>query len=547
MQRCRHRPADLRDRRPGEPRHGLGRRRPAPLRPGRQLPRPGQLHLQSQRRDGRLEHRDRQRHGQLDQRRPGLRERLLATAEDTPGDATPSCSDADTDPLTYAIVGPASHGTASVVAGQLHYVPAANYHGPDSFTYKANDGTVDSNTATVNVTVSSTNDAPVCVNVSLATAEDTPGDATPSCSDADTDPLTYAIVGPASHGTASVVAGQLHYVPAANYHGPDSFTYKANDGTVDSNTATVNVTVSSTNDAPVAVADSYSTAQNTTLTIAAPGVLANDTDADGDPLTAIKVSDPAHGTLTLGANGSISYIPTTGYSGPDSFTYKANDGTIDSNTVTVSLTVAAPGNDVPVAVADSYSTPKNTTLTVAAPGLLSNDTDADGDPLTAIKVSDPSHGTVTVSANGAISYVPTTGYSGPDSFTYKANDGTLDSNAVTVSLTVTATNDAPVCVNVSLATAEDTPGDATPSCSDADTDPLTYAIVGPASHGTASVVAGQLHYVPAANYHGPDSFTYKANDGTVDSNTATVNVTVSSTNDAPVCVNVSRHGRGHAR
>ena len=99
------------------------------------------------------------------------------------------------------------------------------------------------------------------------------------------------------------------------------------------------------NHPPVAVADSYSTPQDTTLTVAAPGVLGNDTDADLNPLTAIKVTDPAHGTLTLGSNGSIGYVPTAGYSGPDSFTYKANDGTADSNTVTVSLTVtAAPNN-----------------------------------------------------------------------------------------------------------------------------------------------------------------------------------------------------------
>ena len=154
----------------------------------------------------------------------------LATAEDTAGDAAPSCTDGDGDPLTYAIAGAASHGTASIVAGQLHYVPAADYHGPDSFTYKANDGSVDSSAATVTVTVSSVNDAPVCAGVPRATAEDTAGDAAPSCTDGDGDPLTYAIAGAASHGTASIVAGQPHYAPAANYHGPDSFTYKANDG-----------------------------------------------------------------------------------------------------------------------------------------------------------------------------------------------------------------------------------------------------------------------------------------------------------------------------
>ena len=192
------------------------------------------------------------------------------------------------------------------------------------------------------VTVSAANDAPACAGVPLTTAEDTPGDAAPSCTDADGDSLTYAIAGQPSHGTASIVAGQLHYVPAADYHGPDSFTYTANDGTVDSADATVTVTVSAANDAPVAVADSYSTPKNTTLTVAAPAVLANDSDVDADPLTALKVSDPAHGTLTLAATGSVSYIPTSGYVGPDSFTYKANDGTIDSNTVTVSLTVVGP-------------------------------------------------------------------------------------------------------------------------------------------------------------------------------------------------------------
>jgi VCBS repeat-containing protein len=97
-----------------------------------------------------------------------------------------------------------------------------------------------------------------------------------------------------------------------------------------------------TNSAPVAIADSYSTAQDTALVQAAPGVLANDTDADSNPLTAVLVTNVSHGILSLAANGGFTYTPTTGYSGPDSFTYKANDGTIDSNTVTVSLTVTAP-------------------------------------------------------------------------------------------------------------------------------------------------------------------------------------------------------------
>ena len=274
--------------------------------------------------------------------------------------------------------------------------------------------------------------------------------------DADGDTLTAILVANVAHGTLTLGAnGSISYVPTTAYVGPDSFTYKANDGALDSNTVTVSLTVTATNAAPVAVADSYSTPKNTTLAVAAPGVLGNDTDADGDTPDRDPGGQRRPRHLTLGANGSISYVPTTAYVGPDSFTYKANDGALDSNTVTVSLTVTAT-NAAPVAVADSYSTPKNTTLTVAAPGVLANDTDADGDTLTAILVANVGHGTLTLGANGSISYVPTAAYVGPDSFTYKANDGALDSNTVTVSLTVTATNAAPVAVADSYSTPKNT-------------------------------------------------------------------------------------------
>src|SRR6185437_14341808 len=128
--------------------------------------------------------------------------------------------------------------------------------------------------------------------------------------------------------------------------------------------------------------------------------LANDTDADGNTLTAVKVTDPTHGVLTLNSNGSLTYTPTANYNGSDSFTYKANDGTVDSNTVTVSITVNSV-NDAPIAVADSYSTNEDTALTVAAAGVLSNDTDVDGDTLTAVKVTDPTHGVLTLNSNGS--------------------------------------------------------------------------------------------------------------------------------------------------
>ena len=164
-----------------------------------------------------------------------------------------------------------------------------------------------------------------------------------------------------------------------------------------------------TNTAPVAANDSYSVNEDTPLNVVAPGVLGNDTDADCNPLTAVLVSGPlaSQGSLTLNANGSFGFTPTLNFNGPATFTYKANDGTADSNTATVTITVTAV-NDAPVATNDSYSTNEDTPLNVAAPGVLGNDTDADGNPLTAVLVSGPlaSQGSLTLNADGSFGFTP---------------------------------------------------------------------------------------------------------------------------------------------
>jgi hypothetical protein len=187
---------------------------------------------------------------------------------------------------------------------------------------------------------------------------------------------------------------------------------------------------------PVAHGYTYTTPKNTVLTVPASGVLANDTGAEGNTLNAILVKGAFFGTIHLNVNGSFSYIPHTGYVGIDTFTYKANDGTADSNIATVTITVNAPYTP-PVANNDNYNTPENTQLNIPAPGVLVNDTRAAGTTITAAKVTNPSDGTLTLSANGSFSYTPNTGYVGTDTFTYKANDGTADSNIATISITVT--------------------------------------------------------------------------------------------------------------
>src|SRR5207245_1315610 len=187
----------------------------------------------------------------------------------------------------------------------------------------------------------------------------------------------------------------------------------------------------------------------TTLTVAAPGVLANDTYVDGDPLTAILVDVPAHVTLSLNTDRSSSTTLVRSYNGPDSFTYKANDGQLDSPTnATVSITVTpvndAPGTSGGVVADDSYTTPEDTTIAHAAPPVTVEDTNLSGHPLTAILVNSLSHGTISSHNHRTFPTRRHSDLNGPDSFTYKANDGQLDSPTnATVSITVTPVNDAP--------------------------------------------------------------------------------------------------------
>jgi large repetitive protein len=477
-----------------------------------------------------------------------------ATNEDTPLTvAVPGVLDGDTDvegsTLTAVLVGDVQHGTLTLNSnGSFVYTPAANYNGPDSFTYRANDGSANSNLATVTLTVNAVNDAPVADNDAYATNEDVPLTvAAPGVLDGDTDvegtTLTAALVDNVQHGTLTLNSnGSFTYTPAANYNGPDSFTYRASDGSLTSNLATVTLTINAVNDPPVADNEAYSTNEDTQLTIVAPGVLDGDTDVEGSALTAVLVGDVQHGTLTLSANGSFVYTPAANYNGPDSFTYRANDGSAQSNLATVTLTVNAI-NDAPVADNDAYATNEDTQMTIAVPGVLDGDTDAEGATLTAALVDNVQHGTLTLNANGSFVYTPAANYNGPDSFTYRASDGSLTSNLATVTLTINAVNDPPVADNEAYSTNEDTPLTvAAPGVLDGDTDvegsALTAVLVDNVQHGSLTLNAnGSFVYTPAANYNGPDSFTYRANDGSANSNLATVTLTVNAIDDAPIADN----------
>ena len=187
------------------------------------------------------------------------------------------------------------------------------------------------------------------------------------------------------------------------------------------------------NTAPVAVADSYVMQQDTILNEAAPGVLENDTDADGDALTAVKASNPSHGSVTLNTNGSFTYTPTTGFVGIDTFTYTANDGAAASAPAGVTIEV----NGKPTTVPDSYSVQRDSVLNVPAPGVLSNDTDPEDDPIMAVLDSAPDHGEVTLDNDGSFTYTPDPGFVGTDSFGYVAYDNMQSGNSAEVTIEVT--------------------------------------------------------------------------------------------------------------
>src|SRR5207342_992579 len=185
--------------------------------------------------------------------------------------------------------------------------------------------------------------------------------------------------------------------------------------------ATVSITVS--NSPPVANNQAVTTDKNT-----AKSITLTASDSNNDPLTYSIGTQPSHGTITGGTGAGRTYTPNTGYVGPDSFTFKANDGTADSNTATVSITVS---NSPPVANNQVVTTDKNTAKSITLTA-----SDSSNDPLTYSIGTQPSHGTITGGTGAGRTYTPNTGYVGPDSFTFKANDGTADSNTATVSITV---------------------------------------------------------------------------------------------------------------
>ncbi len=365
-------------------------------------------------------------------------------------------------------------------------------------------------TALLTVTGSS---PPIATPQTVATPEDTPRVIVLAGTDLDAaDVLSFVVVSQPAHGALSGTAPNLTYTPVANFTGSDSFTYRVNDGTTDSNTTTVTITVTPANDSPVAAPMSVSTARHVAVT-----VTLSATDVDNDVLSFAVVSQPTHGALS-GSGATLTYTSGAGYSGPDSFTYKANDGTTDSNLATVSITVIAtkPPSANPIAV----STAEDTAVAVTLSG-----TDPDGDALSFVVATLPTHGSL--SGSGANRrYTPAANYNGPDSFTFTANDASATSAVATVSINVTSVNDPPMADPATMLAVSGEPTPVTLFGNDGDGDPLTFVVVEAPAHGTLAGEGPNFSYTSGTDYVGSDSFSFAVSDSQSQSPAVTVPITV---------------------
>ena len=358
---------------------------------------------------------------------------FATTAWNTPVDVPVLLNDLDDNGDVLSVVavtqptGGAAEGVVSINSdGTVAFVPAGAFRGQASFTYTISDGTQQA-TAAVVVTVE--NGVPVAMDDAANTSPSTAVTIAVLGNDTDPNGDTLQVIGieaPAD-GVASVdPAGVVTYVPANGFRGVDAFVYWISDGT-DTAFATIRVTVPNT--PPAAAADQASTSAGTSVSIP---VLVNDFDANDDPLTVVSgsLSTPANGAVAIGPDGTVVYQPNAGFSGIDSFTYAVSDGT---DTATATVTVRVLGS-APVAVDDEAATLTGTMVQI---DVLANDSDPEGDPLSVLAVSAAANGEAVLDADGRISYTPSAGFVGTDTFTYDVTDGTGTSRA-TVTVTISA-------------------------------------------------------------------------------------------------------------
>lgn len=451
------------------------------------------------------------------------------------------------DAVAELVQGPA-HGTLTLAAdGGLVYQPAPDFSGLDTFVYEAVTLDGQRTAATVTLNVTPVNDPPQAANDLFTTPA---GQALvvgaaqgllANDSDPDGDPLAVEWVSPPEHGTLVWQPdGSLSYTPQSGFEGRDGFRYRISDGSQTSTVAAVTVVVTPQNQRPIAVNDELATDEDQPLVLPAPGVLANDQDAEGDVLSAVLVNPPRFGTLTLATDGGLVYTPAPDFFGVDGFSYLADDGTQTSDAAGVTI-VVRPVADAPRPGEDRYQTLAGQALVVdAASGVLVNDVDPDGDPLAVTLAQPPAHGTLSLAEDGSFVYTPDAGFVGRDQFVYQASDGVQAASA-TVQIDVNspenrrpeAVNDQFTLLAGSILTIA-SEGGLLRNDFDPEGQPLAASLFAPPLHGTLNLtVDGAFEYTPAAGFSGVDAFLYRVGDGVLDSALAAVTLYVLPADSGP--------------
>ena len=353
----------------------------------------------------------------------------VTTDEDVSLPVVLTGSDPDGGALTYAVATAPAHGALTGTAPNLTYAPAANYNGPDSFTFRVTDNGGLTSTATVSITVRPVNDPPVASAQSVSVQAEGSVGVTLAASDVDGDALTFAVTVAPAHGAVTGTPPNVAYQPAAGYFGADSFTFRATDPSNASSTAVVSITV--LDNPPVANPQSMGTNEDT-----ATAITLTASDPDGGALTYAIVTGPTHGALS-GTAPNLTYTPAANYNGPDSLAFRVTDnGGLTSSTATVSIAVASV-DDPPVASAQSVTVAAGASVPVVLAG-----SDVDGDPLVFAVATSPAHGTLS-GAPPTLTYTAAAAYSGPDTFTFTATDPSGAFSTATVGVTVTSGSPGP--------------------------------------------------------------------------------------------------------
>lgn len=466
------------------------------------------------------------------------------TLENSPTviDVLANDEDADSDSLSVIEVTQGEWGSVAINGDNtVTYSPGTGFVGTDSFVYAISDGNGGEDEATVWVTVNESapppNDPPNAVNDSAQTNEDEAvlvlvlGNDT----DPDEDVLEVVEVTHGAEGWVSIVGGgtTVRYFPNDNFFGDDSFLYTISDGRGGVDQAQVTVTVASVNDAPRALDDEATTAQNEAVTIE---VLSNDSDVDEDQLTVTGAGPAQNGTVKINSGQTITYTPDPQFTGEDSFEYTVSDGAEGSDIGTVFVWVIE-SNEPPIAENDQAETNEDEPIVVL---VLANDSDPDEDPLEVTEVAQGEHGSVVIVEEGtAVRYEPNENFSGSDTFIYAISDGKEGGAEAQVTVTVAPVNDPPVAVNDEAFTQTGEPVVISVLANDSDPD-QDVLIVTEASQGSqGSVAVGTDHtitYTPDADFTGEDSFTYSISDQNGETAAGSVFVTVTEHNEPPLAV-----------